>query len=98
VASGHLGAAVPAASADPVRVTISDFAFTPRVITIPVGTAVTWINKDDEPHAVVATEDRIFKSPALDTDESFAFTFMKPGKYEYFCSLHPHMTGTIVVE
>jgi plastocyanin len=59
---------------------------------------VNWVNQDDEPHTVVAAADRVFKSAALDTGESFAFTFMKPGRYEYFCSLHPHMTGTIVVE
>ena len=61
------------------------------------GTTVTWINADDAPHTVVSST-KLFKSSALDTEDKFSFTFTTPGTYEYFCSLHPHMTGTVVVE
>src|ERR1700743_1727574 len=76
-------------------VTIDNFVFEPGKLTIKAGTTVTWTNRDDIPHTVAA-KDRSFKSKAMDTDESFSFTFTAPGEYEYFCSLHPHMTGTIV--
>ena len=66
-------------------------------LTVPVGTTVTWVNNDDIPHAVVA-DDKTFRSKVLDTDQRFAFTFTRPGEYGYFCSLHPHMTGKIVVK
>ena len=66
-------------------------------MTIKAGTTVTWTNRDDIPHTV-ASKDRLFKSKVMDTDESYSFTFTTPGEYSYFCSLHPHMTGTIVVE
>ena len=78
------------------KATIDNFTFAPARLTVPVGTTVTWLNEDDIPHTVAATN-RQFKSKALDTDDSFAFTFTVPGTYEYFCSLHPHMTGTVVV-
>ena len=61
------------------------------------GTTVTWDNEDDIPHTV-ASSSKLFRSKVLDTDDKFSFTFTTPGVYEYFCSLHPHMTGTIVVE
>jgi plastocyanin len=63
---------------------------------VPAGTTITWTNRDDIPHNVVSTE-RTFKSPALDTDEQFSHRFDKPGTYNYFCSIHPKMTGQIVV-
>jgi plastocyanin len=66
-------------------------------VTVKAGTTVTWTNQDDIPH-VVASSTKAFKSKTLDTDDKFSFTFMTVGSYEYFCSLHPHMTGTIVVE
>jgi plastocyanin len=78
-------------------VAIDNFAFMPQELTIRAGTTVTWTNRDDIPHTVTAA-DRSFKSNALDTDESHSFTFSAAGEYKYFCSLHPHMTGTIVVE
>src|SRR6184192_2056533 len=71
--------------------------FAPPSLTVKTGTTVTWSNEDDIPHTV-ASSTRVFKSKALDTDDSFSFTFTEPGRYEYFCSLHPHMTGKIVVE
>jgi len=80
-----------------VSVTIDNFVFEPARLTVKAGTSVTWTNHDDIPHTVAA-KDRAFKSKVMDTDESYSFTFATPGKYTYFCSLHPHMTGTIVVE
>ena len=81
----------------PVTVTIHDFAFAPSEVTIAPGATVTWVNHDDIPHTVVNT-DKAFRSPALDTDDKFSFTFAKAGEYKYFCSLHPHMTGKIIVK
>jgi plastocyanin len=91
--------AVLAAPASPqgAEVKIDNFTFGPQSVTVKAGTAVTWANEDDIPHTVVATG-KAFKSKVLDTDDKFTFTFTTAGTYEYFCSLHPHMTGTIVVE
>ena len=88
--------AVPAAAAE-TMVKIDNFTFTPQRITVKAGTTVTWENEDDIAHNIVSTT-QLFKSKVLDTDEYFSFTFTTPGVYEYFCSLHPHMTGTIIVE
>jgi plastocyanin len=79
------------------KVEIDNFAFSPERVTVKTGTTVTWLNADDTPHTV-ASSSKLFKSKALDTDDSFSFTFTTPGVYQYFCSLHPHMTGTVVVE
>jgi plastocyanin len=82
-----------------VEVKIDNFSFGPRTLTIPVGTTVTWVNRDDIPHTVVSTDDpKVFKSKVLDTDEEFSFTFTKAGTYPYFCSVHPKMTGTVIVQ
>lgn len=78
-------------------VKIDNFTFSPQTLTVPAGTTVMWKNQDDIPHTVTSTT-KAFKSQALDTDDSFSFTFTTAGVYEYFCSLHPHMTGKIVVE
>lgn len=78
------------------RIEIKDFSFQPREVIVPVGAKVVWVNKDEEPHTVVST-DKTFLSKALDTEETFTFTFDKPGTYEYFCSVHPRMTAKIVV-
>jgi plastocyanin len=83
----------PAATA----VEIGNFTFKAQVVTVKVGTAVTWTNGDDIPHTVVS-KDGVFKSKVLDTGDHFSFTFAKPGQFGYFCSLHPHMTGTIIVK
>ena len=88
--------ASPARAAD-TEVTIDNFTFAPERVTLKAGTTVTWINRDDIPHTV-ASATRFFKSKALDTDDKFSFTFTTAGTYEYFCSLHPHMKATIVVE
>ena len=81
------------------EVKIDNFSFGPAALTVPVGTTVTWTNRDDIPHTVVSTDDpKIFKSKVLDTDEKFSFTFSKAGTYPYFCSVHPKMTGKVIVQ
>lgn len=80
-----------------VEIKIDNFTFAPATITVPVGAKVTWTNHDDIPHTVVQS-DSLFKSHALDTDQQFTFTFDKAGTFQYFCSLHPKMTGQIVVK
>jgi plastocyanin len=84
----------PSANAE---VKIDNFSFGPETITVPLGTTVTWTNRDDIPHTVVST-DGVFKSKVRDTDEKFSYTFAKAGTYPYYCSLHPKMTGRIVVQ
>ena len=91
------GAAVMAAPAADTAVKIDNFTFAPQRVTVKAGTTVTWTNQDDIPHTVTSAT-KAFRSKALDTDDKFSFTFATAGVYEYFCSLHPHMTGTIVVE
>jgi plastocyanin len=77
---------------------IDNFTFNPQAVTVKAGTTVTWTNRDDIPHGIAATNNAFKRSQALDTDDSFSFTFTTPGTYQYFCYIHPHMTGTIVVE
>ena len=84
------------AYAEDTSVTIDNFTFAPAELTVKVGTTVTWTNHDDIPHTIVSAGK--FRSKTLDTDNSFSFTFTVAGDYKYFCSLHPHMTGTIKVE
>jgi plastocyanin len=84
-------------TASTAEVKIDNFVFGPAAVTVPVGTTVTWVNRDDIPHTVVSTE-KVFKSKVLDTDEKFSFTFTKAGEYPYFCSIHPKMTGKVVVQ
>jgi len=81
--------------AAPAKIQIANFTFGPQQMEVKAGTTVTWMNGDDIPHTIVSAG--MFRSKPLDTDEAFSFTFTAPGTYEYFCSLHPHMTGTIVV-
>jgi plastocyanin len=82
-----------------MEVKIDNFSFGPADVTVPVGTTVTWTNRDDIPHTVVSTDDsKTFKSKVLDTDEKFSFTFSKVGTYPYFCSIHPKMTGKVIVQ
>ncbi len=85
--------AMPAPTND---IAIDNFKFAAPTITVPVGTTVTWTNRDDVPHTVVST-DNAFKSPALDTDQHFSHTFETAGTFTYYCSLHPRMTGRVVV-
>jgi amicyanin len=77
-------------------VTISDFKFNPATLTVPVGATVTWTNKDEEPHTIAA-KDGSFHSPGVDANGTYSFTFTTPGSYDYICSIHPFMTGTVVV-
>jgi plastocyanin len=84
-------------SAKENKIEIKDFAFNPQTLTVKSGEKVTWINRDEEPHTVVSVEKQFKKSSALDTDQEFTITAGAPGTYTYFCSVHPKMTGTIVV-
>lgn len=93
-------AATPAASdaaAGSNAVNISNFAFAPASLTVPVGTTVTWTNKDEEPHTVVSSDGTTFHSPGMGTDATFSFTFQNAGTFAYICSIHPMMHGTVVV-
>jgi plastocyanin len=85
------------ASAQAATIAVKDFSFQPQALTIKAGTTVTWTNLDDEPHTV-RSDTGLFRSGALDGNERFSFTFDKPGTYRFTCSIHPHMTGTIVVQ
>jgi len=102
VAALLLSAASPGSSAKApqptsAEVKVDNFSFGPASLTVAVGTTVSWTNRDDIPHTVVST-DKAFKSKVLDTDEKFSFTFAKAGTYPYFCSIHPKMTGSVVVQ
>jgi plastocyanin len=82
-----------------VEVKIDNFSFGPQSLTVAAGTTVVWTNRDDIPHTVVSADDvKTFKSKVLDTDEKFPFTFSKAGTYPYFCSIHPKMTGKVIVQ
>jgi len=90
--------ALPAFAADAPanQITISEYMFMPATLSVVTGTKVTWINHDEVPHTIVDT-DKAFRSAALDTDETYSYTFTKPGTYHYFCTLHPKMVATIIV-
>lgn len=84
--------------ANETKIEIKDFAFNPQTITVKSGDKITWINHDEEPHTVVSVEKQFKKSSALDTDQQFTVTAGAPGTYSYYCSVHPKMTGTIIVK
>jgi plastocyanin len=84
------------AAAGATQVVVDNFSFAPAMAAVPVGATVTWTNHDDIPHNVVSPEQK-FKSPVLDTDEMFSHTFDAAGTYKYYCSIHPRMTGQVVV-
>jgi plastocyanin len=97
-AAAFCAAALTAAvAASPAAVTIDNFNFSPMTLTVATGTTVTWTNHDDIPHTVRAV-DGSFHSKAMDTDDSYSFTFAKPGVYSYFCSVHPKMVGKVIVK
>jgi amicyanin len=99
VGSGLAGGVLVARATSPATaVSIDNFTFTPQTLTVKAGTTVTWINKDDIPHGIASANNAFTKSKALDTDDSYSFTFTTPGTYQYFCYVHPHMTGTVVVQ
>ena len=91
------GEAAVKAAASSAGIQIDNFHYLPPMLVVAPGTTVTWKNDDDSPHSV-REKDGKFKSSALDTDETFSQTFTAPGEYEYFCSIHPYMTGKIVVK
>jgi plastocyanin len=80
-----------------MEVRVDNFTFGPDTLTVPANSTVTWVNKDDVPH-VIASDDGLFKSKALDTDDKYSYTFTKAGTYAYYCSVHPKMVGKIVVQ
>jgi plastocyanin len=86
------------ADGGPTTVSIGNFVFTPKELTVKAGTTVTWTNKDDIPHGIAWTKNAFARSQALDTDDSYTVTFTTPGTYQYFCYLHPNMVGSLVVE
>ncbi len=88
-----------APAAKEAAVEIDNFTFKPASLEIPVGTKVTWTNKDDVPHTATSSDDKpAFDSKTLDTDDHYSFTFTTPGTFKYYCKVHPHMTGTIIVK
>jgi plastocyanin len=95
-------AGAPPATTRPaeVRVGIDNFAYTPPVVTVAVGTTVVWVNHDDVPHTVTSEGQgkRVLSSKALDTDDTFSFTFTRAGEYPYFCAVHPHMRARVIVK
>ena len=94
----HAGKTAPVAEDVPNQINIDNFRFSPREMTVTAGTKVTWVNNDDVPHtATSTTKPRSFDSRTLDTDGKFAHVFTTPGTYDYFCAVHPHMTGKVVV-
>ena len=95
---GAMLAAASVAAQDTANViTIHNFTFTPPELTVAVGTTVKWVNHDDIPHIVV-NKDKVFRSTALDTDDSYSFTFASAGTFDYFCGLHPNMVGKVIVK
>jgi plastocyanin len=97
LAGSPLVAADDQPSAASKEIKIDNFSFEPQMVTVPVGATVTWINRDDIPHTSVSA-DGLFKSKVMDTDEKFSHTFTKAGTYPYYCTIHPKMTGQIVVK
>jgi plastocyanin len=95
----NAGKAAAVAEAVPNQITIDNFRFSPREMTVTVGTKVTWVNNDDVPHTATSTAKPIsFDSHTLDADDKFSHVFTTPGTYDYFCAVHPHMTGRIIVK
>ncbi len=96
-AAGASAAELAPASAEAPQILIKNFMFSPTALTVPAGATVTWRNQDNEPHTV-ASDAGLFRSGALDTNESFSFRFEKPGVYHFLCSIHPYMVGTVTVQ
>ncbi len=87
-----------AAKTAPATIGIENFTFKADALTVAAGTEVTWVNHDDVPHKIVSTDKKFPSSPVLDTDGRFSYTFTRPGTYAYYCSIHPTMTGKVVVK
>jgi plastocyanin len=91
-------AAASVSAADAAHtIVVKSFMFTPMTMTVKAGTKITWTNQDEEPHTI-SSDEGVFRSPAIDTDESYSYQFDKPGTYHYTCTIHPRMVGTITVE
>jgi plastocyanin len=88
---------VYALAATPPTIEIKEFKYGPPVLSVPVGTTLTWVNHDEEPHTVTSATGA-FSSAGLVNDDTFVETFTKPGTYQYFCKIHPYMKGTVVVK
>ena len=86
------------ASSDKYQIKIDNFSFAPATLMVPVGTTATWVNQDDVPHNIRSSEGSILKSPVMDTDQKFSYTFTKTGAYPYYCGIHPKMTGKVIVQ
>jgi plastocyanin len=97
IVGGLLACGAVAAQEESNGVTIDNYTFGPKELTVPAGTTVKWVNHDDVPHTVV-NKDKAFRSQALDTDDSYSYTFASAGTFEYFCGLHPYMVGKIIVK
>ena len=97
IVGAMLAAASVAAQDTANLITIHNFTFAPPELTVAVGTTVKWVNHDDIPHTLVS-KDKVFRSKALDTDDSYSFTFASVGTFDYFCGLHPHMVGKVIVK
>jgi plastocyanin len=96
---GTIGPTATTGAASGVKVSIDNFIFDPKEIIVAVGTTVTWVNTDDLPHTATSTASpRLFDSKTLDKDDKFSFQFNAPGTYDYFCKLHPNMTGRVIVK
>ena len=93
----HSRTATGQATQPTTEIKVDNFTFSPETLTVPANSTVTWTNKDDVPH-VIASTDGLFRSKGLDSDDHYSFKFTKPGTYNYFCSIHPKMTGKIVVQ
>jgi plastocyanin len=99
VAADPAATPASAASAHPGQIVIGNFTFEPSTLTVAAGAVVTWRNEDDAPHTAIGTDpESPIKSPPLDTGDHYSIALTRPGTYHYFCSLHPHMTGTVIVE
>ena len=98
LAFGQAGNEASADNTKTNQIVIKDFHFDPETLTVKSGEKVTWINRDEEPHTVVSVEKQFKKSSPLDTDQEFTITAGAPGTYTYYCSVHPKMTGTIIVK
>jgi plastocyanin len=98
-ASSHASQAAAAPVAEPNTVIIDNFTFSPPTLTVPAGTTVMWVNRDDVPHTVTSSQEpRTLNSPVLDTDGKYSATLTTPGIYSYYCTVHPHMVGTVIVK
>ena len=96
-AAGQMAQPAAVAAQSGPRIEITKHKFSRPTLTVPTGTTVTWLNRDEDVHTVVSTT-QAFRSGGLETDDAYSYKFTKPGVYEYFCTLHPLMTGKVIVK